>query len=564
MAHVSTTQSGQSHKDLEMLQRLHRYRENLEHYAKDCLTIRDKTGSVRLMPGFNSAQQYVHARIEEQKQKIGKVRALILKGRQQGVSTYVAMRFYHRAALFRGVGVYILAHEQSASDNLFKMVDRFQINNPLAPSTGISNVKELEFDRLDSSYVVATAGQKAGGRSRTITLFHGSEAAFWANARDHFAASVQTVPDMAGTEILLESTGNGASGEFYERWQDALADKSDYIPIFVPWFWQEEYVRIPPPGFELSDEPGDTGISEREYAKLFGLSAERMAWRRAKVAELRSVQLFDQEYPATQEMAFQSADIEKAFILPVQVLRARKREGIEGAGPRILGVDPSGPGKDRFAMALRQGPKLLWTKYRQVPETLEAVEWLRAVIDDEVPDRVQVDLGGIGHAIVSVLKANGAKAADGRKYADFVRGVNFGSPSQTKMARPKVPGPKNRRAEMWDRSREWLTDEDGVSLPDDEMLQADATAPKIKPLISGDFLIESKEEMRKRGVRSPDLWDAVILTFAELERIIPSAASNAHQRAQARQNAVTTKDQRPPDTRPLGVPLAGGNSWMGV
>ena len=550
-----------STRDTQVLERLQTYRTDLETYAKECLTIRDKYGQVRLLPHFNSAQVYVHRRLQEQLDETGRVRALILKGRQQGISTYIAMRYYHRAALFRGVGVYILSHEQAASDNLFKMVDRMQVSNPLAPSTGISNVKELEFDRLDSSYVVATAGQKAGGRSRTITLFHGSEVAFWANANDHFAASVQTVPDLPGTEILLESTGNGASGEFYERWQDALVGRSDYIPIFVPWFWQEEYVRTPPPDFVLSEEPGDTGASEAEYAELFGLSDERMAWRRAKVGELRSVQKFDQEYPATQDMAFQSTDIAKAFILPMAVLRARKRKGIEGVGPVIMGVDPSGPGKDRFAVALRQGPRIHWVKHRQVPETLEAVHWVRSLIDEHAPDRVAVDLGGIGHAIVSVLKANRARAEDGRVYADFVRGVNFGSPSQAKMARPKHPGPKNRRAEMWDRSREWLDMEDGVSLPDDEVLQADATAPFIKPLISNDFLIESKEQMRKRGVRSPDLWDSVILTFADLERILPSEASRKRKDEIDNARVIYAQDQSPP---PLSGVLQGSDSWMGV
>lgn len=539
---------------------LAKYRADLQAYARDCLRIRDKTGRVRLFPGFNSAQRFVHERIEAQRAKTGKVRALILKGRQQGISTYVAARYYHRAALHRGVGVYILSHEQTASDNLFKMVDRFQVNNPLAPQVGVSNVKELEFNKLDSSYVVATAGQKAGGRSRTVTLFHGSEVAFWANAKDHFGASVQTVPDLPGTEILLESTANGAMGEFYERCQDAIARIGDYILIFVPWFWQEEYTRSAPPDFELSDEPGDTGISEREYAKLFGLSLDRMAWRRAKVAELRSTLLFDQEYPASPEMAFQSADMQKSFIKPIQVLRARKRKDVVGAGPLIIGADPSGPGKDRFAVSARQGLKVLWTEHRQIPETNEAVHWLRALIDDHQPDRMFVDLGNIGHAIVSLLKAIPERAPDGRRYSEIVRGVNFGSPSQAKLARPKVPGPKNRRAEMWDRSREWLDHEDGSSLPDDEALQADATAPRIKPLINNDFLIESKEEMRKRGLRSPDLWDSVILTFAEAERILSSET-----RSSARGRAASPK--RHEEAREVHTPTfpldGGSDGWMG-
>jgi hypothetical protein len=541
-------------KNDALLARLQHYRSDLQDYARDCLTIRDKEGRVLRFPGLNSAQRHAHRLIEEQALQAGRVRALVLKGRQQGISTYIAARYYRRATLHRGVGVYILSHEQAASDNLFKIVDRFQVNNPIAPHTGVSNVKELEFDKLDSSYVVATAGQKAGGRGRTITLFHGSEVAFWSSAGEHFAASVQTVPDADGTEILLESTGNGASGEFYERWHDAVAGVGDYRPIFIPWFWQEEYQRVPPPDFELSRVVGEAGVSEYEYARLFDLSDAQMAWRRAKVAELRSAQLFDQEYPASPEMAFQSADAKRSFILPAPVLRARKREGIEGVGPLIIGADPSGPGKDRFAVAARQGPRVTWVEHRQVPETPEAVLWLKALIDDHAPDRMFVDLGNIGHAIVSSLKALG------EPYSSVVRGVNFGATSQSKLARPKVPGPKNRRAEMWDRYRQWLESEDGVSLPDMDVLQADSSAPRIKPLLNGDFLLESKDEMKKRGVRSPDVADAIVLTFAEVERIIGSETRGARgegKRSQVAQSGTASSSTQPPPAH------SGPNSWMG-
>lgn len=552
--------SNDGDKTLEML-RL--FRHDLSAFAMKCLKIRVKEGRVILFPGFNSAQQYAHQLIERQMAETSRVRAIILKGRQQGISTYIAARFYRKASLHRGVGVYILSHEQAASDNLFKIVDRFQVNNPLRPSTGTSNVKELEFDRLDSSYVVATAGQKAGGRGRTITLYHASEVAFWSSAGDHFASSVQTVADAPGTEILLESTGNGASGEFYERWQDATNGVGDYIPIFIPWFWQTEYSRPAPLDFELSEVPGDNGVSEREYSQLFNLTQDQMTWRRAKVAELRSVQLFDQEYPASPEMAFQSADVKKSLILPITVLRARKRKHIEGAGPLIIGADPSGPGKDRFAVGARQGLRVLWTEHRQMPETLEAVHWLRAIIEDHDPDFMNVDLGNIGHAIVSLLKSIQEKGPRGRAFADIVRGVNFGATSQAKLARPKNPGPKNRRAEMAWRCKEWLELPEGVSLPDNDMLQADLTAPRIKPLLNNDFYLESKEEMKKRGVRSPDLADAIFLTFADSERIILDGS----RRRKSSVGAVSRKDTAPApaeETEISGISIGGHNSWMGI
>ncbi|NJL70939.1 MAG: hypothetical protein HC888_04635 [Candidatus Competibacteraceae bacterium] len=124
-----------------------------------------------------------------------------------------------------------------------------------------------------------------------------------------------------------------------------------------------------------------------------------------------------------------------------------------------------------------------------------------------------IDAGGIGAAIISHLRAKGPK------YAKVVKAINFGAKSQHKHATPRLPGPVNRRAEMWNRSKEWLDLEEGVSIPDTDVLQSDAISPRIKPKPNNDFLLESKEDMRKRGARSPDLWDAVALTFADIKHI---------------------------------------------
>ena len=214
-----------------------RLKSDLEHYAARCLKIRTKAGTIEPLI-FNRMQRHLHERLEGQRHRTGKVRVLILKGRQQGCSTYVGARFYHRASHSRGQRVYILTHEQDATDTLFDMVDRFHQHIPplVKPHTGAANAKELDFDKLDSGYAVGTAGTKAVGRSRTLQLFHGSEVAFWPNAASHFAGVVQAVPDMPGTEIILESTGNGIGGEFHERWQQAEAGIGDYGAIFVPWF----------------------------------------------------------------------------------------------------------------------------------------------------------------------------------------------------------------------------------------------------------------------------------------------------------------------------------------
>lgn len=480
-------------------------KDDFSHYAAKCLRIRTKSGAVEPFE-LNKAQAYIHGRLEAQKAETGKVRALVLKGRQQGCSTLIGGRFYHRVTHARGCQVFILTHEQSATDNLFAMANRYHDHCPalVKPTTGAANAKELAFPLLDSGYQVGTAGTKAVGRSKTIQLFHGSEVAFWPHAASHFASVIQAIPDLPGTEIILESTANGVGGEFHERWQQAEAGIGDYQAIFVPWFWQDEYQRSAE-GFEADDE-------EQEYAELHGLTLEQMAWRRAKVAELKDPLLFKQEYPATAAEAFQTTGHD-SFIKAEAVLRARKTK-LEGIGPLVIGADPAQMGADRFSVCWRRGRKVEKIESKAKLDTVAGANWMRSIIDTDKPARVFIDVGG-SPGVYDLLKSWGYVYDDG----GVVVPVNFGSspmdPVEILPDGTKRPGPKNRRAEMWSRSRDWLNEEGGADLPDLDSLQADACGPSYLHDTNQRLLLESKEHMRSRGVRSPDEWDSVALTFAE-------------------------------------------------
>ena len=121
-----------------------RLKDDFEHYSARCLKIRTKSGKV-LPFALNDAQKYIHKRVEEQRAKTGRVRAIILKGRQQGCSTYVEGRFYWRVSHSKGVRAFILTHEEEATNNLFELAERYHENCPdlRKPSTGASNAKEL-------------------------------------------------------------------------------------------------------------------------------------------------------------------------------------------------------------------------------------------------------------------------------------------------------------------------------------------------------------------------------------------------------------------------------------
>lgn len=499
-----------------------RLRDDYPHYASKCLKIRAKDGTIEAF-ALNKAQLYLHGRLEAQREVTGRVRALVLKGRQQGISTYIGGRFYHRTTHRRGLRCFILTHEQDATNNLFGMVERYHDHCPalVKPSTGAANAKELAFDKLESGYAVGTAGTKAVGRSQTVQLFHGSEVAFWPNAETHFAGVIQAIPDLPGTEIILESTANGVGGEYHSRWQQAEAGIGDYIAVFIPWFWQDEYRRTVPTGFVLSDE-------ERTYFDAYsgnGLTLEHMVWRRAKSAELKDEMLFKQEYPATAAEAFQMTGHD-SFIKPEAIVRARKSSK-EGIGPLIIGVDPKRFGNDRFSIAWRKGRKLLKVESRADKiDVVAGANWVKQVIDRDKPKRVFIDVGGVGAGVYDLLNSwgYGFDSADPHNPKKVVVPIDFaGSPQELDLfiqvpgkEPEKRPGPYNRRAEIWMRSRDWLDEPGGADIPDEDSLQADACGPSYHYNANSYLLIESKEHMRDiRKIRSPDEWDAVALTFAE-------------------------------------------------
>lgn len=496
----------------EQLLMLQELRADFMSYAPKCLWIKTKAGKiVPFVP--NKAQKYAHARMEEQRRKTGKVRALVLKGRQQGLSTYIGGRFYHKASLNAGVGVFILTHEQSATDNLFGMAQRYHERSPIKPMTGKANAKELAFPKLDSGYAVGTAGQKAVGRSKTIQLFHGSEVAFWPNDAEHFKGVVQAIADEPGTEVILESTANGPQGEFYERWLKAEAGVGDYIAIFVPWYWELGYSRDPEEdGFVLRErvQHKDEDMSEREYMETYKCTLGQMCWRRYKIDDLGYTG-FKQEYPANAREAFQTTGHD-SFIKPVDVLRAMKQTNLEESGPLIVGVDPSRFGDDLFVIAWRRGRVVRKLEVIEKIDTVAAANKLKAIIDVDQPKKLFIDAGGGGAQIYDLLVSYGPM------YKEVAEIVNFGSAPQE----PEIylkngetrPGPMNRRAEMWQRSNFWLQEEGGAQLPDENVLQTDACGPKYSYNTAQRLQLEGKDAMRRRKVPSPDRWDAIALTFA--------------------------------------------------
>jgi len=489
--------------------------EHLPTYAEVALVVRPKEGDPRPLR-LNASQIYAHERIEAQRKETGRVRAIVLKGRQQGISTYVGARFYHRVTHRRGARAFILTHEIPATYNLFGMTKRYHENclPELRPETGASNSNELTFPKLDSGYKVATAGGIPVGRSETLQYVHGSEVAYWPNAANNLQGLLEAVPPGDDTEVILESTAKEPGDAFHALWKAAKAGESQFIAIFVPWFVHDEY-RTPAPA-DWTPPP-----AFMDYEKANSLDREQTYWAYLKNRDIAAARAlptdkpclaFKREYPASDIEAFEAAGDDLLRVIPLEWIRmaqARWNASRERAKRPMtgLGVDVAQGGGDRTALALWHGTRL--ERVETVPGEITtdgpavAAAVVRFLRDDAA---VAIDLGGgWGGGALSHLKQFG------KDFETRVFGVNPSNKSEM-LAKKGGFSMRNMRAALHWAFREALDPESGeeIELPPDDELVEELAAATWENTPSG-VLIEDKDAIIKRLRRSPDKSDAVLL-----------------------------------------------------
>jgi hypothetical protein len=273
-----------------------------EDFEKFCSLVHIVTKAGKREPlRFNAIQRLFHIR------RTG--RDIALKPRQIGFTTLELARDLWTFLCRDGARVVVVC--QSTADNgpakllsnvLRTMIEGLKSNGwPIRFSTEawnewvLPNGNTLRITQAGASE--ASAEKK--GRGGTITRLHLTETAFYDHAKKTLNSLFECVPGPeTGSEIVNESTANGAAGLFYDQCKSAEAHKSQHTLHFFAWFDHPEYRTALDPGEDVT--PRDE--VEAELAAK-GVTPEQLKWRRLKVED-KGKDDFDQEYPSDSETCF--------------------------------------------------------------------------------------------------------------------------------------------------------------------------------------------------------------------------------------------------------------------
>ncbi len=141
---------------------------------------------------------------------------------------------------------------------------------------------------------------------------------------------MQTIPDIDGSEIIIETTGNQFGDEFHQLGGALRLATSSLCQSSCRGRSIRPHRTKLPDGFTLSAE-------EQSLAALHNLDAEQMCWRRNKISQLGSEDYFKREYPISPDEAFMASQFD-FFVTGDLVMRARKETDIEAYGALLIGV----------------------------------------------------------------------------------------------------------------------------------------------------------------------------------------------------------------------------------
>jgi hypothetical protein len=243
-------------------------------------------------------------------------RIIILKPRRRGSSTVSVAAGYRRLQAKRATGC-IAGGSHYQNQKLFKMLKIYAENDAADPNSCevLGDIARFnngsEMDRM--TLANPKAGRAGGYQFLVITEMAFLDEEGVADAKSVVSGLIKTVQFYPDTIIILESTANGASGDYYERWNNGItfeqlkAGKNGFVRVFYPWFAFADLVMEP--SSEGVDSWDDITDDEADLASKWSLSLEQIAWMRWSIREECNgdFEKFQEDYPFDAESAFRKS-----------------------------------------------------------------------------------------------------------------------------------------------------------------------------------------------------------------------------------------------------------------
>jgi hypothetical protein len=474
-----------------------------EFFATQCLKIPawGMKGVRGIVPmTYTYLQRRVMAAVMDQMETRGECDLIIVKPRKMRCTSVLNGWEYQRISFEEGLTVLNIAHTAPVVEEIFdrhiKTFHKF-MRDDLRRYADTDNKRQLAFDENLCKMIVAVAGSNAT-RGPAASILHLTESG-WMNTAQTLDIQQAVFPSVErgpGTARIDEST-SGGSGTWQHRRAVAARDgEGENRLLFISCYEVPEYRMTPPKDWEPT-------VDERTIQQEFKIDLEQLYWRHVLLLDQFDGQtlLFDQEYPATFDLAFQvSGD---RFFHSMKLLMAKKAViKPDPYEPVVMGVDPAGSG-DRSLFVVRQGRVVIhWESHRNMTSPL-GVGIMQRLKKQFGTQNEFIDMG-YGHG-----------------WYDLARNLGMYSligifPSQPAVRKDVYA---NLRTEMAYTTKEWLEEGEGgmVSIPDSKEFYEDlASVPGQRVQIgTGKLILAPKAEIKKdNGGKSPDIFDALTYTHA--------------------------------------------------
>lgn len=281
--------------------------------------------------------------------------------------------------------------------------------------------------------------------------------------------AMEAILTSMGARLLLIGNPTDPDTEFFKTFKSPLYNKIHISAFDTPNFTGE---------FGGRDVPGLTTpkwVEER-----------RQEW--------------GEESPAYQARVLgEFPDVSSSAMIPLSwVIKAINRDIPVKDKPCILGVDVARYGDDESVIVVRRGNEVTRIKRFNKLDTVDVSNEVAMQAEEEGNcELICVDAVGIGAGVADMLRRKGLPAIDIQSGEKAYQSTRF----------------NNKRTEMWYRMRELLRTGE-VRLPDDDMMCGELSSPKYSFDSAGRYVLETKDEMKKRGLKSPNIADAVVYSYA--------------------------------------------------